>query len=141
MPRKFSSRPTNPSEQGQGLVEYALIVVLVAVVVILVLLLLGPAVGNSFSSVSAPLEGNMNLSPAGPTATTGSPFLVTFNCSDTGWVDVKNMSGGPNPTSFSCDPSTPYTYNLATSGRPAGTKLKFQDMYYPYAVLANATVP
>jgi pilus assembly protein Flp/PilA len=38
-------------EKGQGLVEYALILVLVAVVVIAVLLLLGPAVGNVFSNI------------------------------------------------------------------------------------------
>ena len=40
-----------PHEQGQGLVEYALILVLVAIVVISILLLLGPVVGNMFSSV------------------------------------------------------------------------------------------
>lgn len=40
-----------PQEEGQGLVEYALILVLVAVVVIAVLLLLGPAVGNVFSTI------------------------------------------------------------------------------------------
>jgi pilus assembly protein Flp/PilA len=38
-------------DTGQGLVEYALILVLVAVVVIAVLLLLGPAVGNVFSTI------------------------------------------------------------------------------------------
>lgn len=38
-------------EKGQGLVEYALILVLVAVVVIVVLALLGPAIGNIFSSI------------------------------------------------------------------------------------------
>lgn len=38
-------------EKGQGLVEYALILVLVAVVVIVVLALLGPAIGNVFSSI------------------------------------------------------------------------------------------
>ncbi len=38
-------------EEGQGLVEYAMILVLVAVVVLLVLALLGPAVGNVFSNV------------------------------------------------------------------------------------------
>lgn len=37
--------------KGQGLVEYALILVFVAVVVIVVLALLGPAVGNAFSNV------------------------------------------------------------------------------------------
>lgn len=40
-----------PREEGQGLVEYALILVLVAVVVIVILALLGPAIGNVFSSV------------------------------------------------------------------------------------------
>jgi pilus assembly protein Flp/PilA len=40
-----------PREEGQGLVEYAMILVLIAVVVALVLLLVGPAVGNLFSVV------------------------------------------------------------------------------------------
>jgi pilus assembly protein Flp/PilA len=40
-----------PQEEGQGLVEYALILVLIAVVVIAVLLLLGPVVGNVFSNI------------------------------------------------------------------------------------------
>jgi pilus assembly protein Flp/PilA len=39
-------------EEGQGLVEYALILVMVAVVVIAMLLLLGPFVGNIFSNVT-----------------------------------------------------------------------------------------
>jgi pilus assembly protein Flp/PilA len=38
-------------QEGQGLVEYALILVLVAIVVIAILLLLGPVVGNVFSTV------------------------------------------------------------------------------------------
>lgn len=40
-----------PREEGQGLVEYALILVLVAIVVIAVLTLLGPAIGNIFSRI------------------------------------------------------------------------------------------
>ena len=40
-----------PREEGQGLVEYALILVLVAVVVIVTLSLLGPAIGNIFSNI------------------------------------------------------------------------------------------
>jgi pilus assembly protein Flp/PilA len=40
-----------PREEGQGLVEYALILVLVAIVVIVILALVGPAVGNMFSNV------------------------------------------------------------------------------------------
>jgi pilus assembly protein Flp/PilA len=41
----------SPKERGQGMVEYALILVLVAVVVIVVLRLLGPAIGNIFSNI------------------------------------------------------------------------------------------
>jgi len=38
-------------ENGQGLVEYALVLVLVAIVVIAILTLLGPQIGNVFSQV------------------------------------------------------------------------------------------
>ena len=40
-----------PREKGQGLVEYALILVLVAIVVIAILVLLGPIIGNVFSNI------------------------------------------------------------------------------------------
>jgi len=39
-------------ERGQGLVEYALILVLVAVVVIAVLAIMGPVLGNTFSTIN-----------------------------------------------------------------------------------------
>jgi pilus assembly protein Flp/PilA len=38
-------------ERGQGLLEYALIIILVAVIVLVILALLGPAVGQMFSNV------------------------------------------------------------------------------------------
>jgi len=40
-----------PKEKGQGLVEYALILVLVAIVVIVILAILGPTIGNVFSNI------------------------------------------------------------------------------------------
>ncbi len=40
-----------PREEGQGLVEYALILVLVSIVVIAILTLLGPTIGNIFSNL------------------------------------------------------------------------------------------
>ena len=43
------------NERAQGLVEYALILVLVAVVVIAVLLVLGPIIGNIFTSINSSL--------------------------------------------------------------------------------------
>jgi len=45
-----------PKEKGQGLVEYALILVLVAVVVIAVLTLMGPVIGNMFTKVNSMLN-------------------------------------------------------------------------------------
>lgn len=40
-----------PREKGQGLVEYALILVLVSIVVIIILAVAGPAIGNIFSEI------------------------------------------------------------------------------------------
>jgi pilus assembly protein Flp/PilA len=40
-----------PKERGQGLLEYALIMVMVALIVIVILALLGPAIGQVFSNL------------------------------------------------------------------------------------------
>ena len=45
-----------PKEKGQGLVEYALILVLVAIVVIAALMVLGPIIGNVFSKINSSLS-------------------------------------------------------------------------------------
>lgn len=44
-------QPYRKHERGQGLVEYALIIMLVALVVILALIVLGPSIGNMYSQV------------------------------------------------------------------------------------------
>ena len=41
-----------PNEKGQGLVEYALILVLVAIVVIAALAILGPKIASIFNTIS-----------------------------------------------------------------------------------------
>ncbi|HJS21007.1 MAG TPA: Flp family type IVb pilin [Anaerolineales bacterium] len=46
-----------PKEKGQGLVEYAIILALVAIVVIAIMRLLGPKIGNTFSSISSSIPG------------------------------------------------------------------------------------
>jgi pilus assembly protein Flp/PilA len=51
------SLPAN--EDGQGLVEYALILVLVAIVAIAILALLGPQIGNVFSQITWVLDNPM----------------------------------------------------------------------------------
>jgi pilus assembly protein Flp/PilA len=43
-------------EKGQGLVEYALILVLIAIVVIVALSLLGPKIGQIFSDINSGLS-------------------------------------------------------------------------------------
>ncbi len=40
-----------PREEGQGLTEYALILLFIAIVVVAVLLVFGPMLGNMYSSV------------------------------------------------------------------------------------------
>jgi pilus assembly protein Flp/PilA len=45
-------------EEGQGLVEYALIIFLVAIVVIAILILLGPQIGSVFSSIFKGIGGS-----------------------------------------------------------------------------------
>jgi pilus assembly protein Flp/PilA len=42
-----------PKEKGQGLIEYALIIILVAMVVLMMFTVFGPSVGNVFSNVIA----------------------------------------------------------------------------------------
>jgi pilus assembly protein Flp/PilA len=39
-------------QKGQGLVEYALIIALVAVIVIAILIVLGPQIGQIFSTIT-----------------------------------------------------------------------------------------
>ena len=46
---------TLKNQKGQGLVEYALILVLVAIVVIAALMILGPIIGNVFSKINSSL--------------------------------------------------------------------------------------
>lgn len=45
----------HPQERGQGLIEYAIILVLVAIVVIAIMRLIGPKIGNIFSTINSSL--------------------------------------------------------------------------------------
>ena len=50
-----AGRAARSLPRGQGLVEYALILVLVAIVVIAALMILGPVIGNAFSTINQSL--------------------------------------------------------------------------------------
>ena len=54
--KKLLAQEAEKEEEGQGLVEYALILFLVAVVVIGILILLGPRIGSIFSAVTKGLS-------------------------------------------------------------------------------------
>jgi Flp pilus assembly pilin Flp len=86
-------------QKGQGLVEYALILVLVAVVVLAVLLILGPNIGNMFTKInsSLPAEG-AGQAPTVATEPTAVPVWTTCAnehgfCSFTGTHPVKYGAG------------------------------------------------
>jgi pilus assembly protein Flp/PilA len=46
----------SPKEKGQGMVEYALIIVLIAIVVIIILTILGTQISTVFSQISSALK-------------------------------------------------------------------------------------
>lgn len=48
--------PNNINENGQGMVEYALIFVLVVLVVIVVVYIMGPSIGDMYSQVITELS-------------------------------------------------------------------------------------
>ena len=140
-------------EKGQGLVEYALILVLVAIVVIAVMLLVGPAVGDSFCELMFVLN---DQGPSGEFDTTHVVSMdpiegsVTFDvvvtspgsCSSNMVVDdvvddpshglVENPSGGtftywPTEVSSGTDDSFTFSWH-------------FSDSYGPYFSLVTIIV-
>ena len=54
----YSSISRKKHKKGQGLVEYALILVLVGIVVIASLMILGPVIGSVFSDISSSLSSS-----------------------------------------------------------------------------------
>lgn len=81
-------------ENGQGLVEYALILVLVAIVVIAALLILGPIIGNVFSTVNDSLSGVGGDQVAAPSTAAPDPTWTTCaseggHCSFSGTAPVR----------------------------------------------------
>ncbi len=126
-------------EKGQGLVEYALILVLVAIVVIAALMILGPIIGNVFSKVNSSLSTVSTGGGAAAPTPVPAPVTLSYTCPSSGMVDVKNMSGGPNGASFGCSSGASLTYTV--TGQTSGSIIQLRNMYPPYNVLGNVTVP
>ena len=105
----------NP-KKGQGLVEYAIILALVAIVVIAVMRLMGPKVGNTFSSINNSLDvGGAVSVPSGPftfIANEGGTFNVPA-----GLYEVQYGANGSFYTQFFTGPAT-IACNNGTFGDP-----------------------
>jgi Flp pilus assembly pilin Flp len=68
------------NQNGQGLVEYSLIILLVAVVITAVILLLGPEIGVTFSKVNSSLTDGSTLAPqATPPGSSRLAILADLN--------------------------------------------------------------
>jgi pilus assembly protein Flp/PilA len=109
-------------EEGQGLVEYALILVLVAIVVIAVLLLLGPAINQTFCKVANTLKpGTCGIIQATTSNTPGGMgtvnVTITVTVSQAASVTVAVNNGTPTSPQ-SCTPSScpSFTFNNIPTG-------------------------
>jgi pilus assembly protein Flp/PilA len=117
--RKPPNKFPIPQEEGQGLVEYALILTLVAIVVIAILLTLGPAVAQVYCRIAGALEPgscagaitSVTTNPAGPNR------QVTVSVSEPTDVTVSATSGTiASPTKACTPPSCNFNINS-----PAGS--------------------
>jgi pilus assembly protein Flp/PilA len=99
---RFLSRLKRKDREGQGLVEYALILVLVAIVVIAILTLFGQAVANTYCGVVYTLHSGSK-----PVKICKAPIVtcVATNTSSTFAVEAKVMD--PDAPA----PATPGNYN------------------------------
>lgn len=136
-PIKFPNR-----EEGQGLVEYALILVLVAVVVIAILLQVGPALGEAFGRVTAVLKQGGVITSSGSITEvsiaefskggfgTPSSLKVAVTVSDATDVTVK-VDGGQQSTQ-NCSGTCTFSF----TGVPANGAAVANDSSGGQAVIA-----
>lgn len=91
----YSSFSLGKHEMGQGLVEYALILVLVALVVIAALMILGPVIGNVFSQINSSLSrvGAGGSTEGGGEETTTCTTEHQQACAAQGLICIGNGSG------------------------------------------------
>lgn len=111
------------TERGQGLVEYALILVLVAIVVIAVLLVLGPTISEVYCQVANTLQpGSCGAITSVNAARTGgghgNDVVVTITVSKNASVTVTD-SQNADPVTTNCAGSC--TVTLSGVGDAAGT--------------------
>lgn len=111
----------NSQEQGQGLVEYALLLTLVAMVVMGILTVLGPQVGDAYSRVIAALSSGGPITGVTAVRTghdEGNDVVVTVSVSENTTVTVTDSQSGQS-SSMSCSSSCQHTFTGV--GHHAGT--------------------
>jgi pilus assembly protein Flp/PilA len=104
----------NKKEKGQGLVEYALILVLVAIVVIAVLMLLGPIIGGVFSTINDSLSGVGGGGGVAAVVPTDPPAPCASTPAFESWkTSLQNtcnsQPGNDNSVWFTCNPDANVT--------------------------------
>jgi pilus assembly protein Flp/PilA len=84
-------------QKGQGLVEYALILVLVAIVVIATLVILGPKIGNILSTINSSIASGSGVPVSG--GGTGGGSAAPTAIPTCGYIG----SSAPHMTQSMCD--------------------------------------
>ncbi len=107
-------------EQGQGLIEYGLTIILIAVVVMLVVTMLGPQIGGIFSRVVTAVDGGVlvNATALRTGKGTGNDVVVSISVTDSTTVTITDSQSGQT-VSVSCSGSCQTT--LTGVGPDAGT--------------------
>ena len=126
------------NEKGQGLVEYALILVLVAIVVIAVLLVLGPAVSQVYCEVATGLQPGVcgPISKITPDRQNASLVKVTVEVSETTEVSCTMVSGNGSVSNSpqTCSPSSPCQFNITSANGAGSAKIQATDATWGWPV-------
>ena len=103
-------------ERGQGLVEYAIIVALVAVVVIGVMRIVGPKVGNTFSTVNTALDSSIGYSEP-------------YSDFDQGWDEYcSKLPAGSSVSTYYHEDGSPKTI-FGPAGSPPPSEYYYYDTF------------
>lgn len=130
---------TKSSEAGQGLVEYALILIFVGIAVVLIVSLMQPAIGDVFSRfvAQAPVAPPSLLNYTPPPTFTPSP-TVDPNATATPLTPIPSITvvASLTPTAT----NTPVPSNTPTSTATNTATATVPCAYPPYTVPTNGTV-
>jgi len=107
-------------EQGQGLIEYGLTIILIAVVVMLVVTALGPQIGGIFSRVVVAVDGGVLVSATASRTGygNGNDVVVSISVAENSSVTVTDSQSGKT-VAVNCSSSCKTT--ITSVGASAGT--------------------